>query len=240
MPSATRGTTLITDIRHGTVLINEVRRGANLVWTRSVKRDDFNRANSATVGSNWTSLGPSSDYLLGIENKTARVKIPDGLFGGVFALRGSNMRWNVSVATGDNGYIECRPATRGDGFSLTSLSGFSSTLYGRANNTGSTLTNGIGIHMQAGTCGIASMSGGSYHVQEDGGNFQPGDRLRLTYVGDIHTLFRNGAEVAQWEDTGHIVARNSSNRSMVLGATGGKDALGPRRFSPALDYVLMA
>lgn len=202
--------------------------------------DDFNRVDAATLGSSWTDLGPSTDYKLGIENGLARVKIPEGLIGGFFDLRTSNARYNVGTLSSGNGYIECRPGSRGDGYSATSLSGFSTTVYARVNNTGTTLSNGIGIGMQAGTCYIATLLGTTYTRRVEGGTFQAGERLRLSFAGNVFTLFVNGVQRCVWTDSSNVMSNTASFRSLGVGSLGGKDVLGPRRFGPSLDYVSLS
>lgn len=232
-----RGSTPITDIRRGSTLINEVRRGSTLVWARTalLLRDDFNRDDADTLGPGWTSLGSTGAHQIGVENNYARVRVPEGLIGGFFALSISRARFNTPSSS-DNGYIECRMSTKGDGFSPTSLSGFGSQLWAKC-NTG--VTSGVGIEMSAGSCRIVSKTLGVDMFRANGGNFQAGDVLRLTFTGTTHTLFRNGVQVATWTDTGNAVASGASFRSMSIRADGGKDLLGPRRFSPAFDYVEM-
>lgn len=236
--SANRGSALLTDIRHGTVNINEVRKGTILVWTRSTKRDDFDRDDALDLGPNWTDEGPSGDHLLGVENGQCRQRIPDGLLGGFWSLRTSRFRYNLATSIGDDGYIECRPSTRGDGKSATSLVGYTTQVFGRGSN--SAATHGVGIWMAAGSCGIVSRISNVDTKRGDTLPYQPGDRLRLTYVGDLHTLFKNGTQVSQWNDSGSAASKGSGYRSMIVRGDGAKDLLGPRRFSPALDYVLMS
>ncbi len=241
MPSY-HGSTLITDIRHGTTPIDEVRKGTTLVWTRSTKRDDFNRADAATLGSNWTDLGPSSDWKLGVTNGQARVQIPDGLLGGFWDIRTSMARYNVATASADDGYVEVRAASNGDPFSVVSgAAGFVTDIFGRGYNsaTSQATTNGVGIRMISGHCWIVRMLTGTPVTQGDGGTFQAGDRLRLTYVSNTHTLTVNGVQRVQWNDSGATASKGANYRSLIVRGQGGKDLLGPRRFSPGIDYVLM-
>lgn len=251
---ARRGGTPILDIRRGSTLINEIRRGSTVVWSRStvvgglvpvggLVRDDFNRDNADTLGTNWTSHGPSTDWLLGIENNFARVKIPDGQIGGVFALRTSRVRYNFARLSGDTGYVECRMSTSGSSQSALSpilngaISGFISQLFGRLSN--SAFTHGVGIHMVAGHVWIVRRVNNAETLMADGGTFQAGDVLRLSSSGNVHTLTRNGVQAAQWNDSAGTALSGSSYRSMGVRGDGGKDLLGPRRFSPAFDYVEM-
>lgn len=221
-------------------MITEVRRGSVPVWTRNVTGDDFDREDATTLGDDWTDLGTSTDFKLGITNGMVRVQIPEGLIGGFFDLRTSSARYNQGVGLADDGYVEVRAGSRGDGFSPTSLSGFGSAVYGRGNNSGSTFSNGVGINFQAGTCSIVTVVSGAWASRAEGGTFQAGDRLRLTFIGNVHTLYVNGTQRAQWTDSGNVVLKGASYRSLIIRSMGGKDLLGPRRFGPMFDAVTMA
>lgn len=240
MPEARHGSTPITDIRRGSTVITEVRRGSTLVWTRNTLADYFDRDDAATLGTNWADCGSSNDYKIGIENGTARLKLPEGLIGGFFAHRRSSMRFTLGTATADDGFVECRAATRGDPSSWLDgvFHDFDTRLYGRVPNSGS--NSGVGISMQHGQCFITGMVNGNATHHGDGGAFQPGDRLRLTYEGNYHRLYVNGTARVSWTDSGNTIPKGAGYRSMLLWTEAGKDFLGPRRFAPALDYVIMA
>ncbi|AQT78332.1 hypothetical protein B1R94_02400 [Mycolicibacterium litorale] len=233
------GTTLITDIRHGATPITEVRHGDEQVWARSVTRDNFDRDDAATLGGNWTDHGPSSDYKMGIENGAARIQIPEGLVGGFFDLRTSRMRFNAATAHADDGYVECRPSSMGSSGSLLNgaLTGFVTQVFGRLSN--SAFSHGMGIELNAGHASIVRLVSGTFAVVKDGGTFVAGNRLRLVYVGNLHRLYRNGYQLCEWNDSGATASKGLGYRSLGVVGQGGKDVLGPRRFSPALDYVLM-
>lgn len=249
---ARRGGTPLVDIRRGSSLINQVRRGSTIVWSRStvvgglipvggLVRDDFNRDNADTLGTAWTSHGPSGDKLIGIENSFARLKLDDVVIGGFWSFRTSRVRYNAATLSSDDGYVECRMSTRGNGVtvdgitSIVGLVGYRSQLFGRLSNAA--FTHGVGIHMSAGHVWIVRRVNNVEALMADGGTFQAGDVLRLTFVGNLHTLSRNGTQVAQWNDTGSSASRGATFRSMGIVGEGAKELLGPRRFSPAFDYV---
>ena len=236
------------DIRRGSTLINSVRRGSTLVWSRSTVsgglipagglfRDDFNRDDADTLGTAWTSHGPSTDKFIGIENGFARLKLGIDQIGGFFDLRTSRMRYNAAKLSVDDGYIEVRMATAGSSQTLLSMSltGYVAQAFNRLSDTA--FTHGVGIHMVSGRCWIVSRFNNNETLRGDGGNFQAGDVLRLTSVGNLHTLTVNGAQRAQWNDGGGGAWKGTGYRSMGLRSDAGKDLLGPRRYSPAFDYV---
>jgi hypothetical protein len=236
-----RGSTPITDIRRGGTPINEVRRGGVLLWTRGgtsgLIRDDFNRENSDNIGADWLDEGTAlRERLIGIDNHAARMTIPDGLIGGAFDNSISRMRYLPRTLGKDNGFVECRPATKGDGYELGLLTEFKTWVCGRV-NVG--FTNAIGMELVAGHLFIVRRVSGTDDRMADCGTFQPGDRLRLTFTENVHTLFRNGSPAGQWDDNTGTVSKGTDYQSLGIRADGGKKAFGPRRFSPALDYVMM-
>lgn len=238
------GSDLITDIRHGANPITQVWHGGIPIWTRNVTRDDFERDDADDIDPTeliWVDEGPSSDFTIGIENGTARVRLPDGLIGGYFDLRWSRKRYVAATAQADDGYIEVQAATKGNSWSAASMStdGYNSHVYGRGSNGG--YTDGVGIRMRAGHCWIVSRISSTVTVRgsSQGSTFQPGDKLRLVMVGNVHTLFVNGTDVNAWNDAGAVAHKGSGYRSMLMDMAAGKDINGPRRFSPAFDYVLM-
>jgi len=236
MVGISHGSTSIVDIRRGSTLINEVRRGSTLVWSRTSIFDDFGRDNADTLGSDWTYHG-STTHKLGIENGTARVKIPEGLIGGFFSLEVSRAWFNVATADGDDGYVECQPSNLGSSASGGSPGGYISQVFGRVSN--GTLTHGVGIQMIAGQLSIVRRVADTDTTMASAGTYQAGDVLRLTYVGNVHTLTRNGAVVGVWDDSGATASSGAGYRTLGIRGDGAKDLLGPRRFSAALDYVTM-
>jgi hypothetical protein len=245
MPEVRRGSTIIPDIRHGTTQINEIRHGTTPRWVRGGAFDDFIRLDGAgnaidtpnTLGSDWTDHGPSFDWKLGVEDGRVRVGIPDAMIGAFWDFRTSCARYNVSTNSVDDGFIECLAATQGDGASFTSPSGFVTEVYGRMSNAA--FTHGVGIRMSAGHCWLIRLVGSSPTLVADGGTFQAGARLRHHFAGDLHKLYVDGRLAATWPDSGHTASKGSGFRSLGLLGQGCKDTFGPRRFGPALDYVMM-
>lgn len=237
MPVAYLGSTPITAIKHGALNITNAYRGSVPVWSASAIRDDFDRADADDLGANWDDEGSSLDYLIGITDERARVQIPDGLIGGFWDYRISRMRWNVETLAGDDGFVECRVATKGDNASATSLSGYRTDVMGRVTNDD--FSEGVGFRLSAGELFIITRISDTDAVRAEGGSFQAGDVIQQTFVGHTHRLFRNGDQVAVWEDTGPVASIGSGYRSLGIRQEGAKDLLGPRRFSPAFDYVMM-
>ena len=240
MTGARLGSTVITAIRQGSTVINEVRRGSTIVWQRVFIGDDFNRSDAETLGSSWTEYAnhTQNPYSLGITNNLARVQIPDDIIGGAFSLSTSLMRYNQTVGSTGEGWVECVPASLGSSKSLASPTGYHTEVYRRLSDSG--FSDGVGIRLTEGICYIVSRVSGTVTVRATCGSFQPGDLLRLEELtAYAHKLYRNGEQVGYWTDSGHVVPQRSGYGSLGVRADGAKDALGPRRFSPMLDRVAM-
>lgn len=239
MPRIQHGSTPIIRIQHGSTPLTRIQHGSTVVWTAAPPiGDDFERDDGA-LGANWTDLGPSGDWKLGIEDGRARVLIPDGVLGGFWTGRESIARYNAATAPANDCYVEARMATRGDAASLTVASGYYSSLLGRGSNTGGTGGDGVGFTAMGGQCRIVTRLSGTMQSRAEGGSFQPGDIIKVTSVGFLHTIFVNGTDTNVWNDAGHVVPTDASHRSLIMRGIGAKDLLGPRRFSPAFDYVRM-
>lgn len=227
------GPTRITGIRHAGTNITEVRHGSVLVWRASLLRDTFDDDRGIGLGLNWTDMGPSlTPYLASVENESyARINLPDGE--AVIASKTSRFKWNAGVATTDDGYIETRVATQGDWDGT-----FETIFWSHMSDTG--WTNGVGISLRGSTVRIVSLVGATKVDRANGGSFKRGDILRLVHSngGTLHSLWKNGLLVAQWNDSTAIVSKGGGFRSFGLQFFGRKDFfLTPRRYSPGLDYV---
>lgn len=244
MPAAYHGSTILPSIQKGSTPINSVYKGSTLLWTRGGVFIDFSQLpDAATLDpTQWDDNGPSTDWKLGITNGKTQIKIPDGLIGGFWDYRISYARYSHIVNAADDGFVEARLATRGaDASLLTALFGYKSVLKFRVPNTGPQ-NNGIGVHFLAGHCWLMADQSGTEVQMADGGSFQPGDVVRVTSTGNLHILTLNGVEPngdCRWDDSGSTVHKGTEFRSLQLGASGAKDFLGPREFSPAFDYVRM-
>lgn len=237
-----RGTTPITSVYRGATPITSIYRGTTLLWTTSGAFadgfDDFpDNLDTLVDTGRWADEGPSTDYVLGINNGTARVMVPDGLLGGFFSLKTSRMLYTVGILGQDDVYSECRVATKGDAASLTSSAGYVTQMFHRGSN--GAVTHGVGLEMRGGHFWITRRVAGTETKMADIGTFVSGDRLGLLSAGNLHVAYRNGEPINGWTDSGATASKGSGFRSLWIRGDGAKDLLGPRRFSPALDSVTM-
>lgn len=210
--------------------IDQVRLGASLVWSRSLMRDEFARADSVGMGSaSWATHGPGvSPYILGVESGRARMGMPDGLIGQV--LQTDTVRWLPNTTNGDDGYVEVQVGTRG-----ASDSTMLSVAWRRCAE--SSPTHGVGISFQSAGVGIMRRVSGTNTRMALCGAFADGDILRLNQAGNVHTLFNNGTDVGVWNDSGATASKGSGFRRMAMTMTADKLFLGPRRFSTSFEYI---
>ena len=226
------GSTPITDVRLGSTQIREVRLGSQLIWSRATLRDDFNRADSLGLGASWVDQGPaSSPYLASVVNNYARLNIPENLIS--LALQTSMWRFTGGVMPSSDGRIETRVAIKGDA-GWNRITDF----YGWLTNT--SFASGVGIRFDGTVPSIVRRVSGTSTVMASGTTYAAGDVFQLRKAGTVYSLYRNGAFVVQWNDSGNTAVTGASQRSMGVLFTGTKDTLGPRRYSAALDYVQAA
>lgn len=226
------GATPIQALRFGSVDVQKLCLGSIVVWSRSTLGDDFNGPDGP-LSAAWTNHTPGNGYTAGIVNGQCRLAIPDGLIG--LPLIVDRQRYNAAVAPSDDYELEFRVGSQGSGPSITGdLS--KTQVFARLSN--GAFTHGIGVQLDSSTLRIVRrVAGTDTLVVPDCGTFAAGDIIRMRGVGNLHTLRRNGSFVKEWLDSGNTVVTGPGNRSLGLVVMGSKDALGPRRFSPAIDWV---
>lgn len=228
------GSTTITALRLGSTEITQVRLGSTLIWAKTNVRDDFNRDDQVGLGPNWADHGTATnEFRAGISQNTARAQVPDALFDIVQPVRFSRWRYSAATVPSDNGYVEFRIGNAG---AITA--DHITQVYGRLSNGG--WTHGVGVQLDSGLLRIVRMVGGTETIMASSaagaGNYASGDIIRLTFNGQVFSLYRNGTLVAGWTDTGSS-AVGAGYRSLGIRVTGSKDFFGPRRYSASIDYV---
>jgi hypothetical protein len=71
------------------------------------------------------------------------------------------------------------------------------------------------------------------------GQYAAGDVLRLVFTGTDYSMYCNGRFRGTWVDRTSMVVTGEDHRSLGIRVHGAQEqsGSGPRRFSPALDYV---
>lgn len=184
---------------------------------------------SGSLLSKFFSGGEDHDvkYVIGEMDGAARMLIPDGLVG--LNKQTSRFRHQTQVS-GDDGYLQIRVANAGSANHVTQV-------FRRGSNNGS-YSNGVGIDLRNSSISIVRRAGGTDNlVAPNLGALTAGNVIRLKQTGNLHTLYRNGTKLGEWNDSTATAAKGGSYRSILMKMEGGKELLGPRRFSPSLDYV---
>lgn len=163
-------------------------------------------------------------YIIGIIGGRARMIIADGLMS--LDTRTSRFRWPTPL-TNDDGFLEVRLADAGSPGMMTQV-------FRRYSDSG--YHNGVGMQFNDSQVSIVQRLGnGDTLVAPNAASAGGGDRFRLDQVGTEHVLTKNGRTVADITLGG--AASGAGNMSVGMLMQGGKELLGQRRFSPALDYL---
>ncbi|MHC9292073.1 DUF7257 domain-containing protein [Mycobacterium sp. LTG2003] len=226
------GGTPIRALHLGGVDIQKLYLGSTVIWSRTSLRDGFDRDDADNLGPDWTNHTPSNGYTAGVVNGMCRLAIPDGLIG--LPLIVDRQRYNAAVAPNDDYELEFRIGSQGSGPSITGdLS--KTQVFARLSN--GAFTHGVGVQLDSSTLRIVRRVANTDTIINSFGSFAAGDTILLRGIGNLHSLRRNGSFVGEWNDSGGTAASGPGNRSLGLVVMGSKDALGPRRFSPAIDWV---
>jgi hypothetical protein len=218
------GTHTLTQITIGAAYLSQLWEADKAIWAGIY--DSFNRPDQASLTSPWVIETGINSWHIGVSGNSARLMVPDGLDLGLTvtdAVRHSNQ------VSGDDGHLEIQVATIGD-------PNYRTMVWRRYSNDGYGL-NGVGIDLYNSRASIAYRTLGVNAWEVDCGLYAEGDVLRLKQAGDVHTLLRNGTPVGTWNDQLHLASKGATYRSVAIHMQGAKQSLGPRRFSPALNYI---
>lgn len=210
-------------LKYGSHPITHLYKGSTLIWTPGGIRDPFD--GSAVLNPAWWAQEGSS-YSIGSEFGLCRLLLPDNAIW-IFAQT-AHARYTAAQHQAD-GYAEWVIGNPGSG-------GFATTVWRRASNASGRAA-GVGVQMLSSSLQIVRRVGGVETEVRACGQFQGGDRMRLTQVGNLHTVHRNGRFVGEWDDTGATAANTFAERTLAMTMTATKDLFGPRRFSPSIDWI---
>lgn len=232
MPQRYIGSNAVVARYYGTRPIVARYLGSTLIWSANQTRDDFIRPDG-DLGVNWAISPSINGYKPSVVGNVCRLGVPDGLVS--LQLNGAHARHKAPL-TRDDGYVQFRIGSQGSGPSLTGDL-CRTTVLGRGSNTD--ITGGVGVQMDSSTLRIVRRVAGVDLVVKAIGTFGAGDVIRHNFVGNVHTIRRNGSLLEEWNDESGTAPKGTGNRSLILSVQGSKDLLGPRRFGPAIDYVEM-
>lgn len=215
--------------------------GNRTVWNAVQVYDDFNHPDGPLTSYGWKSYGPSLTHFASVEDGVCRMDVPDGVIEELLSgpwEHTSYMRYTKATSPYENGYVETKIAAKGD--SVPTLLGeavYATHVYGRVTNTG--IDDGVGLWLGASQVGIVVKKNLLESIVGRYGAYAVGDVLRLQWDGINYTVWRNGRVIGTWVDSSGKVATGLTHRSLAIRMHGAKEllGLGPRRFSPALDYV---
>lgn len=225
----------------GRVGVSRFMLGNRTVWNAVQVYDDFNHPDGPLTDYGWVSYGPSQRHLASVEDGVCRMDVPDGVIEEILAPQWeqtSYMRYDKATSPYEDGYVETKIAAKGDSVpSLLGESAYATHVYGRVINTG--ISDGVGLWLAASQVGIIVKKNLLESIVARFGAYSSGDVLRLEWDDNRYTVLRNGRAIGTWVDTQRRVETGVTHRSLALRMHGAKEllGLGPRRFSPALDYV---
>lgn len=213
--------------RYGGLDLERLVLGLTTIWTRTSLFDGFDYENGPLDPERWVHLeSDPGTYKLGVVDGAMRLDIPDNTFAIGIATQRSRYRF-ATPHEADNGYVEVRVANIGKSDHRTHV-------FRRSSVDGKY---GVGMELRSGSMHICNRTPASDALMVNCGAVSSGDIWRLHQVGDLHTMFRNGRVVGEWDDTANAGRRGPDYRWLTVRAVASKDILGPRRFSASLDYV---
>lgn len=168
-------------------------------------------------------------FVIGAVGNAAKLMVPDGLLS--LDKQVSRVRHDT-LLPGDDGYVEVQIAELGD-------PGYVTQVFRRYANDGSG-ARGVGMDFRNSSVSIVRrVAGADVLVKPDIASFGPADTFRLTQVGNVHALMKNGetGPALTWEDNTATAASGAANRSVAMMMQAAKELAGSRVFSPTLNYL---
>lgn len=217
------GSHTITGLHYGSHPITALYKGSTLIWSPGGIRDPFDTDGTLNPAL-WAQEG--TGYDIGVENGLCRVLMSDNV--PLISEQNRRARYTAAQHLAD-GYVEIVVGNPGSGSRATDV-------FRRATNTTGGAA-GVGIRLRSSDLSIVRRVSSTDTEMRQCGAFQAGDRIRLTQLGNLHTMQRNGQFVGEWDDTGATALNTSSERTLQITMRGYKEVFGPRRFSPSLDSV---
>jgi Putative auto-transporter adhesin, head GIN domain len=168
--------------------------------------DDFNRANSTTtMGTDWTNRA----LIMGINGNAAY---------GVNASGSPVASYNPTMAKDDHSVSVVIGTLQGSGTDATFL--YLGADIGGTGMVGLAWTNTTGSAIIR--TKTAWSGGVTTQATVTSVTYTTGDTLKISRIGNVYTVTKNGSAVGSgltWTDSGNIIPRDSSHRTVVIGST---------------------
>lgn len=203
--------------------------------------DNFNRADDASLGANWRVDRNGSPR---ISTNRAQMKTMSG--GG---RQGCWASWQAGTFATDNYSVEAQfiaPIGNLASDNMTGIILAVADTFGAATMCYCVMTtaNGCAIYTQVGlppTTGISTGQTGQTQRAVTATNASTSDLFRFQRVGNVFTLYRNGAVFLTWTDTGNLVASGATNRRWGMFFEGNTVVFPAADYrSPAIDTITEA
>lgn len=189
--------------------------------------DDFNRANSASLGANWLASSPSSFI------QANRVFSPWKSGGPTIW---TTQLWAQDLLTDDQSVTVQILAPNAE-----NLAGEAMGLALRSGTSWNTGTHAeLDFGVSANTLKIKSISGGTTTVRATvTGNVALGDTIEFRAIGNVYSAYRNGSATPfiSWTDTGNVIATGPTRRRFGFYQST-VYAGGTSYYTPAIDWII--
>ncbi|MRH86009.1 hypothetical protein GFY24_00765 [Nocardia sp. SYP-A9097] len=203
--------------------------------------DDFNRADSSTLGSNWRVDMNSQPKIVTNRALMKTMGNGDGRAGNWASYQGGT---NTGKLATDNYGVKAQLISPGSIASdnLTCIVLAVADTFGSGTSClfGVTTGSGCAIITQAGSppgSGVGSGGSGQTIQVSTSTNIAVTDLIELRRVGNVFTAYRNGTSLLTWTDSSNIVSSGSTNRRFGLVVEGNFPIFNGEYRSPAIDSI---
>lgn len=204
--------------------------------------DNFNRADSASLGSDWRADRNGSPKIATNRSQMKTMGNGDGRAGNWASYQGGSDSGRLAT---DNYAVKLQFIAPVGNLATNNMSG---GILAVADTFGAgvmcyfvvTTANGCAIYTQSGlppTSGISTGQTGQTQRAVTATNAAVTDLFEFRRVGNVFTLYRNGSSFLSWTDTGNLVSTGSTNRRWGFLVEGNYPIFNAEFRSPAVDSI---
>ncbi len=227
----------------GDASVSRLYTGDALMWQAGASyRDDLNRADSTSLGTDWRVDRNASPKIATGRAQMKTMSSGDGRGGnwasyqggspgGRFATDKYGVRAQLIAPVGNLATDNCT----GIVLAVADTFGAATMCYFVV-----TSGTGCGIFTQAGlppTSGVSTAQTGQTQQQATTTNIATTDLIAFQRVGNVFTAYRNGASFLTWIDSANIVPSGGTNRHWGMIVEGNYPLFGAEYRSPAIDWI---